>query len=276
MGVRVRDVVMGRLGELRWEPTAKRVRAELGGRTVLDSTSAVLVWEPRRVVPSYGVPVADVSAELVGGTAAVPADDSVGLRLPEVSRRPVLDPSVPFDVHTAPGEVLRLRAGDASVAALRLAEESLRVVVVVDFDGVDAWYEEDEQVVGHPRDPFHRIDVLRSSRHVRLELDGHLLAESRRPAMLFETLLPARFYLPREDVRCELRPSATRTYCAYKGRASYWSPVLAGTVVPDLAWSYPEPRLDALPVRDLVAFFDERIDLVVDGVGRDRPVTPWS
>jgi uncharacterized protein (DUF427 family) len=276
VGVRVRDVLMSRLGELRWEPTAKRVRAELGGRTVLDSTGAVLVWEPRRVVPSYGVPAADISAELVGGPAAAPADESVGLWLPEVSRRPILDPSIPFDMHTADGEVLRLRAGDASVAALRLVDGDLHDVVVVDFDGVDAWYEEDERIVGHPRDPFHRIDVLPSSRHVRLELNGQVLAESSRPVLLFETLLPTRFYLPREDVRCELRPSATRTYCAYKGQASYWSAVLDGTVVADLAWSYPDPLLDAEPVGGLMAFFDERIDLVVDGVGRDRPVTPWS
>jgi uncharacterized protein (DUF427 family) len=267
---------MSRLGELRWEPTAKRVRAELVGRTVLDSISAVLVWEPRRVVPSYAVPAADISAEMVPGPAVSVADDSIGLSLPDVSRRPILDPSVPFDVHTTDGEVLRLVAGDASAAALRLVDGDLGGWVVVDFDGVDAWYEEDERIVGHPRDPFHRIDVLASSRQIRVELDGHVLAESNRPRLLFETLLPVRFYLPREDVRCELRPSSTRTFCAYKGQASYWSAVLGDTVVPDLAWSYSDPLLDALPVGGLLAFFDERIDVVVDGVGRERPITPWS
>ena len=276
MGVRVRDLLTSRFGELRWEPTAKRVRAELGGRTVLDSTSAVLVWEPKRVVPSYAVPAADISAELVTISTASIADDSVGLPLPEVSRRPVLDPSIPFEVHSTAGEVLRLRVGDASAAAFRPADPDFAGRVVVDFDGVDAWYEEDERVVSHPRDPFHRIDVLASSRPVRLELDGQLLAESTRPRMLFETLLPVRFYLPAEDVRCELRPSRTRTWCAYKGEASYWSAVLGDTVVPDLVWSYPDPRLDAAPVGGLLSFFDERVDVVLDGVRRERPVTPWS
>lgn len=276
MGVRVRDVLASRLGELRFEPTAKRVRAELGGRTVLDSTSAMLVWEPRRVVPSYAVPAGDISAELVPGPAAPAVDESVGLALPELTRRRLLDPSIPFHVHTAAGQALELRAGDAAAAAFRPADADLADLVVVDFDGVDAWYEEDERIVSHPRDPFHRIDVLPSSRHVRLELDGQLLAESARPRLLFETLLPVRFYLPPEDVRCELRPSRTHTSCAYKGEASYSAAVLGDTVVPDLVWSYPDPLLDALPVGGLVCFFDERVDVVLDGVRRQRPVTPWS
>lgn len=274
VGVRVRDVLMGQLGELRWEPTTKRVRAELGGRTVLDSTDAVLLWEPRRVVPTYAVPAADISAELVGVPAEALADDTVGLPLPEVSRRPVLDPSIPFEVHSTDGEALRLTTGDASVAAFRPAELPDRIAI--DFAGIDAWYEEDERIAGHPRDPFHRIDVLSSSRHVRLELDGVLLAESTRPRLLTETLLPARWYLPREDVRCELRPSTTRTWCAYKGEASYWSVAAGDMVVPDLVWGYPDPLLDAHPVGGLVCFFDEQVDLVLDGVPRARPVTPWS
>jgi len=116
------------------------------------------------------------------------------------------------------------------------------------------------------------IDVLRSSRHVRVELDGRLLAESTRPMLLFETLLPVRFYLPRDDVQVRLEPSDTATYCAYKGRASYYS-------VPDgprdVAWTYHDPLHDAEPVRDRICFFDERVDVIVDGVHRERPITPW-
>ena len=277
MSVRVRDVLMGKLGELRHEPTGKRIRAALGGQTVVDSTRAVLVWEPRRIVPSYAVPVADVDAELVPSPSpAAVADDSVGLRLSEVSRRPILDPSVPFDVHTADGERLDIRSGAGTAAALKLADGDLTGYLVLDFAGFDGWYEEEERIVSHPRDPFHRIDVLPASRHVRLELDGHLLAESTRSRLLFETLLPVRFYLPREDVRADLRPSPTLTYCAYKGEASYWSVQVGGSVVPDLAWSYQEPLHDAVPVRGLVAFFDERVDVVLDGTRRERPVTPWS
>ena len=130
--------------------------------------------------------------------------------------------------------------------------------------------------MGHPRYPFHRIDVLASSRTVRLELDGQLLAELSRPALLFETMLPARYYLPREDIRAGLIPSTTTSYCAYKGRASYWSATVGGRVIPDLAWAYEEPLHDAAQVGGLIAFFDERIDVTLDGRRRERPVTPWS
>jgi uncharacterized protein (DUF427 family) len=272
----MRDVMTSRLGELRYEPVARRVRAELGGRTVLDSTRAALVWEPRRVVPSYAVPVEDVAAELVPVTGGPAAADSDGLPLPEVSARPVLDPSIPFAVHSTEGQAVELRAGGAAAQAFRPADPDLAGCVVLDFDGFDAWYDEDERVVSHPRDPFHRIDVLPSSRQVRLELAGEVLAESSRPRLLFETLLPVRFYLDRADVRVPLRPSPTRTWCAYKGEASYWSAEVGGELVPDLVWSYPEPRHDAAAVRGLVCFFDERVDVVLDGERRERPVTPWS
>ena len=121
--------------------------------------------------------------------------------------------------------------------------------------------------------PFKRIDALRSSRHVRVELDGHLLAESSKPVLLFETLLPTRFYLPAGDVSAELEPSDALTYCAYKGRASYFS-LPEGTT--DIAWTYREPLHDAEPVRGHIAFFDERVDVIVDGTRRERPITPWS
>jgi uncharacterized protein (DUF427 family) len=214
----------------------------------VDSTRAVLVWEPRRIVPSYAVPVQDVAGDMVrAGTAAVGAADGVGSRLPDVSAHPVLSPADPFAVHTAEGH-----------------------------GAFDAWYEEDELNVAHPRDPFHRVDVLSSSRRVRLELDGQVLAESSRPMLLFETMLPARYYLPRADILTELVPSGTRTYCAYKGQASYWSVTIGGRVLPDIAWTYEKPLHDAMRVRDLIAFFGERINVVLDGKRLERPITPWS
>jgi uncharacterized protein (DUF427 family) len=151
--------------------------------------------------------------------------------------------------------------------------------VVVEFAGLDAWAEEDDRVVGHPRDPWHRIDVRSSSRRVRVELDGHVLAESTRPRLLWETNLPVvRAYLPEEDVRTDLlRPSSTTSTCAYKGEATYRSVELpGGRVVPDLVWTYGAPLPEASPVAGLLAFFDERVDVVVDGVPRGRPRTPWS
>lgn len=218
------------------------------------------------------------AAALVAGKPATRGADDVGYLLPDVSRRPVLDPSIPFAVHTAKGEVVDIHLGPEvrAGAGLRLADPDLDGYVVLDFDAFDSWWEEDEPNVGHPRDPFHRIDVLPSSRRVRLELEGEVLTESDRPLLLFETMLPTRFYLRREDVRVELIPSATRTTCAYKGHASYLSPLVDGREVADLAWTYQQPLPEAAVVAGLVAFFDERVDLVLDGVRRERPVTPWS
>jgi uncharacterized protein (DUF427 family) len=270
---------MGGLGELRHEPTAKRIRAVLDGGTVVDTTRALLVWEPRRIVPSYAVPADDIAAELVpADTAATDATGTIGVHMPELSRRPVLDPSVPFAMHSTKGRAADLRAGQQNRpgAGFYPADPGLAGYVVLDFGAFDAWYEEDEPNVAHPRDPFHRVDVLPSSRHVRVELDGHVLAESSRPTLLFETMLPARYYLPRDDIRAELTPSATRTYCAYKGQASYWSAAAGDRVIPDLAWTYQQPLHDAAQVRGLIAFFNERLDITVDGERSERPITPWS
>lgn len=279
MSSQVRKLLASGFGELRHEPTAKRIQAVLGGETVVDSTRAVLVWEPRRIVPSYAVPVEDVRGELVpAGAVSAGRGDDVGVALGDVTALRVLDPRVPFSVHSTAGEPVDLRAAGQvrPAAGFRPADPDLAGLVILDFDALDAWYEEDEQNVAHPRDPFHRIDVLPSSRQVRLELDGQVLAVSSRPVLLFETMLPTRYYLPRADVTAELVPSPTTTWCAYKGRASYFSATVGGRLVPDIAWSYPDPQHDAARVRDLIAFFDERIDVILDGELRARPVTPWS
>jgi uncharacterized protein (DUF427 family) len=281
MSIRLRDVLMHELGEVRHEPTEKRIRGMLGDETVVDSTRALLVWEPKRVVPSYAVPEEDVLGEVVAAPAAAAAGTSrdefpgvPAMGAPMLGDRAVLDPSIPFGVHTAEGEplLIRSRAG-REAAAFRPRDPALAGFVVLDFAGFDAWYEEDERNVGHPRDPFHRIDIVHSSRAVRVELDGRVLAESSRPILLFEPPLPVRYYLPPEDVRTDLlQPSDTRTFCAYKGQASYSS--LPGE--DDLAWSYPEPLREASEVAGRVAFLNERVDLFVDGRRVERPVTPWS
>jgi uncharacterized protein (DUF427 family) len=279
MSSQVRELMASGFGQLRHEPTAKRIRAVLGGETVVDSTRALLVWEPRRIVPSYAVPAEDVHGELRPAAVATPGPGTdVGVALPDVTALRVLDPRVPFTVHSADGEPADLRAvgQERPGAAFRPADGDLAGMVVLDFGAFDAWYEEDELNVAHPRDPFHRIDVLPSSRQVQLELDGVPLADSSRPALLFETMLPTRYYLPRADVTAELIPSDTKTWCAYKGQASYYSVRVGGQLVPDIAWYYTDPRHDALQVRDLIAFFTERVDVTLDGERRPRPVTPWS
>ena len=256
----MRQALWQQLADLRYEPTEKRVRAVLGDRTVVDSTRAVLVWEPRRVVPSYAVPGEDVDGTLTPVEGRV-ADE----------RRPVLDPRVPFAEHSAAGTSLDLAVGGSTLAAAAFTPDdpAFDGLVVLDFDAFDTWYEEDEPLAGHPRDPYHRVDVRRSSRHVRVELDGQVLAESSSPSLVFETNLPTRFYLPRDDVRVELRPSALRTLCAYKGEASYWSVdgVAGGD---DLVWGYEHPLPDAAGLEGLVAFYDDRVTVVVDGVPRER------
>jgi uncharacterized protein (DUF427 family) len=279
MSSQVRELMASGFGQLRHEPTAKRIRAVLGGETVVDSTRALLVWEPRRIVPSYAVPAEDVRGELApaGPAGNAPAED-VGVALPDVTALTVLDPRIPFSVHSTDGEIADLRAAGQQrpAAAFRPADPDLGGMVILDFGAFDTWYEEDEVNVAHPRDPFHRIDVLPSSRQVRLELDGEVLADSSRPVLLFETMLPTRYYLPREDVTAELIPSDTKTWCAYKGQASYYSVRAGGRLVPDVAWYYTVPRHDALQVRDLIAFFTERVDVILDGEHHPRPVTPWS
>jgi uncharacterized protein (DUF427 family) len=253
------------------EPTAKRIRIEHGGRTVAETDRALLVWEPRRVVPSYAVPIEDLTLDLVPATE--PAD------APDPGRFPVLHPGIPFAVHTAQGESLTVRTarGDLEHAAFRPVDPDLDGYVILDFRAFDSWYEEDERIVAHPQDPFKRISVRPSSRLVRIEVDGQVLAESQRARLLFETGLPTRYYMPWQDLRNErLIPSDRHTYCAYKGRATYWSVDLDGRVLKNLVWTYKQPLHDALPVRDLLAFYNERVDIVVDGVREERPVTIFS
>jgi uncharacterized protein (DUF427 family) len=260
MGTRLGDAMFARLGELRYERTEKWVRASVDGRDVLDSTRALLVWEPRRVVPLYAVPVADLAATLTPVPAA-----------PE-SAAPVLHPGIPFSVHSTPGTAYDLQVGDRVLPGAGFEPAELPGYVVVDFRAFDRWREEADELVAHPRDPYHRVDIRQSSRHVRISLDGTLLAESTRPVLVFETSLMTRFYLPREDVVAELAPSATETACPYKGRAAYYS--VAGAV--DVAWSYPDPLPDARQLAGLIAFYDEKVDVTVDSVGRDRPAGPLA
>jgi uncharacterized protein (DUF427 family) len=243
------------LPELRYAACEKRIRAARDGHPVVDTTEALLLWEPRRIVPEYAVPEADLLVDLVPTAAADPPDP-----LP-----PVMAPGH-FGWHTTPGRPLAMGDDPEREVAFRPEDPVLGGRVVLDFAAFD-WTEEDESVMGHPHDPSQRIDCLGSSRHVVVRLGGTVLADSVRPVALFETHLPPRWYLPRDDVRMDLMSgSSTHTVCAYKGRASYLSAEVEGGQ--DIAWFYPDPLHDAEPVRDLVCFWSERCEVVVDG----RPV----
>ena len=259
----MRDLLGSALTSLRYEACEKRLRIALDGEPVADTVNGMLVWEPRRLVPTYAVPEADVAARL----------ESVG-RVDDLTELPVLVPTNPFSAHTCTGEMFDVVVGAArrTSAAFRPDDPDLAGYLTFDFSAFD-WHEEDEPIVAHPHDPFKRIDILASTRQVRFESEGRVLAESSRPLLLFETLLPLRFYLPRADVVADLQPSDTVSDCAYKGRASYFS-VPDGPA--DVAWTYHQPLREAEPVRDHVAFFNERVDVIVDGKRRQRPTTPWS
>lgn len=246
------------LAQLRCSHTTKRLRASRHGRVVVDTTDAWLVWEPRRVVPEYAVPpaaFADGGAELVDlPRRDVPPD------LP-----PVLGPAH-FDRHTCPGTPVALRdAGGPEPVEIgfRPDDADLGGRIVLDFSRFD-WLEEDQPVTGHAHDPYKRIDVLRSHRHVVVSLaDGTVLADTRDALAVYETALPTRWYVPVADIaRDLLTPSPTHTVCAYKGEASY----LAAEAQGDVAWFYPDPLDDAVRLRDHVAFWSERCSVTVDGV----------
>ena len=147
-----------------------------------------------------------------------------------------------------------------------------------EWDALDGWFEEDEEVFVHPRNPYSRVDALRSTRTVRVELEGVVLAESSSPVMVFETGLPTRYYLNRTEVRFEhLEFSPTVTRCPYKGTTTgYWSVLIGGTSHSDLAWSYDFPTRQLLPIAGLISFYNEKVDVYIDGVLQERPVTHFS
>ena len=253
--------------ELRYEPVHQRIRVSRGERLVVETTDAVLVWEPRRVVPSYAVPRDDLHAELL--EVDRPPDD------PDAAP-PVLVPGR-FGPHLSDGRTVSLRVGDEVLdeAGFVLSDPDLDGRVLLDWDQF-TWVEEAARMTGHAQDPFKYIKTLPSDRHVVVSLDGQVLADTRRAVLLLETSLPPRWYIPAEDVRVELlEPSSTHTICAYKGRASYWS-VAGHEHGRNLAWFYPDPLHDALPVKDMVCFWVERSDLTIDGVAVPRPRSVFS
>jgi uncharacterized protein (DUF427 family) len=253
--------------ELRYEPTALRIRADVKGETVVDTVDALIVWEPRRIVPVYAVPPETVA----GGvrTAEVQPDPPDLDSLP-----PALGPS-DFSLHTCPGRTVDV--GPVPAGGFVPDDPDLGGRVLLDFGAFDGWRAEDDELVGHAHDPFKRIEVWNSSRHVEVSVGGVVLGDSHRPRMLLETNLPTRWYLPREDVSLDvLTASEHRSTCAYKGHASYFSVTDGSEEGRDIGWTYENPLHAAEPVRGMICFWAERTDVVLDGVPQERPITPWS
>jgi uncharacterized protein (DUF427 family) len=145
------------------------------------------------------------------------------------------------------------------------------------WNAMDAWYEEEEEIYAHARDPYKRVDVMPSSRHVQVIINGVTVADTHRPTLLFETYLPIRYYIPQEDVKMDLlQPSPIHTRCPYKGLASYWSVQAGDTFARNIAWAYPDPIAENPKIKGLICFYNEKVDLIIDGEKAERPITPFS
>lgn len=249
-------------GAFTFEPSGRHVRAMIGDLALVDSYAPVLVWEPDRTVPGYVFPRADVRTDLL---------------------RPATDPG--HGRHPQVGGWYDVQIGDAVYPALvfAYAVDGLADHLAVDWflrddvPGVEHWYEEDEEIFKHPRDPYKRVDALPSSRHVEVYVDGVKIADSHRPVLLFETRLPVRYYLPAEDVDfTRLTETSLSTTCPYKGNARYWSVEVGERVHDNIVWSYPEPVRAQAPIKDLLAFYNEVVDIVVDGVAQSRPQSEFT
>ena len=194
------------------------------------------------------------------------------------SRRAILvwEPGKKAPIYAFPAADVTLGPSDAASLGVRSFDDrDLTGYVTLPWDALEHWYEEDEEVFVHPRDPFVRVDALASSRRVRVERDGHLLAESDTPVLVFETGSPTRYYLPESDVDTSvLADSELRTGCPYKGFASYRDAVLDGRRNPSLFWSYADPFGEVSKIKGRLAPYNERVELIVDGELQERPAGP--
>ena len=240
----------------RIEPSPRRVRGYLGHEFLFDTTAARYVWEVP-YYPQYYIPRADVRTEL--------------LRDEDHPQRVQFGPSRMFSLVS--------QSGTHASAARVFDEDAGEFAGLVRFEWEPlTWFEEDEPIYGHPRNPYVRVDALRSHRHVTVELDGVALADTRSPVLLFETGLPTRYYIDRTDVAFgHLLPSGTQSLCPYKGVTSgYWSARVGDTVHDDIAWTYNTPLPAVTPITNMVAFYNEKLDITVDGVRLERAKTHFS
>ncbi len=243
-------------GRVRVEKSDKRVRALLGGEVVVDSTAALLVWEVP-YYPTYYFPEADVRIDFLVETG-------------ETRRSPSRGEATQYTV----------KAGGKEGAAYTFLQPKIGEIeghIAFVWKTLDHWFEEEEEVYVHPRDPYTRIDILPSSRRVRVEIDGVTVADSTNGRFLFETGLPVRYYIPKTDVRMDLlTPTDLATACPYKGTARYWNVTIEGNVHENVVWGYDTPLQETLGIAGLVAFYNEKLDIYIDEVLEERPKTKFS
>jgi len=236
---------------VRVEPSPRWVRGFVNGVPIINSKRVVVVYGARRLA-TYFFPTDDVRMNLLRPAEAQSTPGERRLTL-ELNGRTIHDIAWTY-------------TDDNSEHA------ALRGYIAFEWRKVDAWYEEDDEVFVHPRDPYHRVDVLNSSRHIKVVIGGQVVAETHQPRLLFETGLRARYYIPKVDVRMDLlEPTATITQCPYKGNATYWSARIGDQVYPDIVWSYPFPIPECARIQNLLSFYNEKTEIYVDGELEQAP-----
>jgi uncharacterized protein (DUF427 family) len=244
-----------------FEPSPRRVRVRFNGEWIADSTRAHLLFETRHL-PIYYFPRADVRMDLLRATE-----------------------HHTYCPYKGTAAYWSIAIGDRSSenAVWGYPEPFAEVAAIEDYvafywDRVDHWFEEDDEIFVHARDPYKRVDVVNSSRPLAVIVGGETVAKTIRARFLYETRLPTRYYIPPEDVRMDLLvPSEKITACPYKGTARYHSVKIGDRVFPDIVWYYPEPIPECPKIKGYLCFFNEHVDaIMLDGAEVPRPVTPWS
>jgi uncharacterized protein (DUF427 family) len=240
------------------EPTPRWIRAVVNGKTIADTKYAYLLLG--NGLPMYLFPPESVAAGTLSNASST--IDQPGLAI--------------FSSHTISADG-RSVSGGIKVQQAAPGFEEISGMVGFEWDAVDHWYEEEEEIFRHPRDPYHRVDAIKSSRHVVVTVNGQVVADTKEPVLVFETGLPTRYYIKPADVRMDLLESTDSTSgCPYKGIASYWK-MKGDTGGRDVAWAYMDPIAEILKIKGLIAFFNERVDTIaVDGEKLERPVNRWS
>lgn len=227
--------------------TPRRVRGLFNGRYAFDTTKAFHVWEYPNY-PQFYVPISSFTADAK------------------------LEKAAPVQGTNDAAYLGHLTVGNTTTDRVVIFKtNALQDLVKVDFRAIDQWFEEEVPIYCHPKDPYKRIDILQSTRHIKVVKEGVLLAETSSPLLLLETTLRTRYYLPPTSVKWEhLRPSDTASLCPYKGRANYHHVKIDGQVYRDLVWYYRYPTPESAPVAGYLCFYNEMVDIYVDGEKEER------
>lgn len=244
------------------EATAKWIRAGFGGETIVD-TSAALILRRENRLPVYCFPKKDVRLDLMTKTRKTATFAPQGT-------------ATYWDINVSEKHAKNVAWTFDNPAA---GQQDLTDYIVLEWGKMDAWFEEDDEVFVHLKDPYHRIDVLKSSRRVSVVVGGQTVADTQNAVFLFETGFPTRYYIPKDGVAMEfLEPSDLQTRCPYKGIASsYWSVKVGDTYLKNSVWCYSDPLPEAYKVKDCLCFFGEKVEAIyLNEVLVPKPVTPWS